>query len=166
MTSFDPVPKGVGAVQNDPVPKGITKGVTVPAVRWSERERKVDDMAHRVLYYTLDGDTRRADEILDGWGMRDRIELVGCAHEPLAAPTADQLAGCSGLIGEFAPVIKDTVDEAVAAGVRVVASMSIGLNHLDLARLADHGVVVANCPGYCAEDVAAHTVALMLDLMR
>lgn len=150
----------------DPVPKGIPKGVTAPAVRWSERERKVDDMAHRVLYYTLDGDTRRADEILDGWGMRDRIELVGCAHEPLAAPTADQLAGCSGLIGEFAPVIKDTVDEAVAAGVRVVASMSIGLNHLDLARLADHGVVVANCPGYCAEDVAAHTVALMLDLMR
>lgn len=44
--------------------------------------------------------------------------------------------------------------------------MSIGINHVDVAGLAARGVAVSNCPGYCAEDVALHTVALMLGLMR
>ena len=47
-----------------------------------------------------------------------------------------------------------------------MASMSIGINHVDVAGLAARGVAVSNCPGYCAEDVALHAVALMLDLMR
>lgn len=123
-------------------------------------------MAHRVLYYTLDGDTARAREILDGWGMAEDIELVGCAHEPYVPATADQLAGCEGFIGEFAPIIKDAVHDLADAGVRIVASMSIGVNHMDVESLTERGIVVANCPGYCAEDVACHTVALMLDLMR
>lgn len=123
-------------------------------------------MAHRVLYYTLDGDTKRANELLERWGMQDDIELIGCPHEPYKPPTAAQLAGCSGMIGEFAPVAHDTVDLVARAGVRAIASMSIGLNHMDIDGLTEHGVVVANCPGYCAEDVATHTIALMLDLMR
>ena len=120
----------------------------------------------RVLYYTLDGATERAQEILDGWGLGDALELVGCAHEVLAAPTSEQLAGCAGFIGEFAPVLRETVEAMAAAGVRVVASMSIGMNHVDVAGLAARGIAVANCPGYCAEDVATHSVALMLDVMR
>ncbi len=121
---------------------------------------------HRVLYYTLDGDTARAREILDGWGMGGEIELVGCAHEPFEAPSAAQLSGCEGVVGEFAPFIKDTVGHAAEAGVRIIASMSIGLNHMDVPGLTERGIVVTNCPGYCAEDVATHTIALMLDVMR
>ena len=121
---------------------------------------------HRVLYYTLDGATDRAREILDEMGAGAQIELIGCPHPPLVAPPAAALAGCEGFVGEFAPVIKGTVDEMAAAGVRVVASMSIGMNHVDVAGLAARGIAVANCPGYCAEDVATHAVALMLDLMR
>ena len=123
-------------------------------------------MAHRVLYYTLDGDTARAREILDGWGMGGQIELVGCGHPAIVGPTAEQMAGCEGFIGEFAPVLGETVDAMADAGVRVAASMSIGLNHMDVAGLTRRGVIVTNCPGYCAEDVATHAIALMLDLMR
>ena len=121
---------------------------------------------HRVLFYTLDGKTERAEEILREQGMGDAVELVGCAHPALQSPTSAQLEGCDGYIGEFAPVRGDTVDAMARAGVRVVASMSIGMNHIDVAGLTAHGIAVANCPGYCAEDVAAHAIALMLDLMR
>ena len=121
---------------------------------------------HRVLYYTIDGDTRDAERILAEQGMDNDIELVGCAHAALLPPTAAQLADCEGLVGEFAPIRRETVDAVANAGIRVVASMSIGMNHVDVAGLIARGIAVSNCPGYCAEDVAAHTVALMLDLMR
>ena len=123
-------------------------------------------MAHRILYYTLDGDCARARELLEQLDAARDIELIGCAHEPFVPPTARQLEGCEGMIGEFAPAIKDTVGLIADAGVRIVASMSIGLNHMDIEGLTERGVIVTNCPGYCAEDVATHTVALMLDLMR
>ena len=123
-------------------------------------------MAHRVLYYTLDGDTADAQALLEQMGAAGDIELVGCRHAALVSPTAEQLSGCEGFIGEFAPVTGATVDAMATAGVRVAASMSIGLNHMDVAALQERGVAVANCPGYCAEDVATHAIALMLDLMR
>lgn len=121
---------------------------------------------HRVLYYTLDGDTSRANEILAQLGCAEAIELVDAAHEPFKVPTPEQLNGCEAVVGEFMPVIKDTVDSFANAGVKLVASMSIGTNHMDLAALREHGVTVTNCPGYCAEDVATHALGLTLDLFR
>lgn len=123
-------------------------------------------MAHRVLYYTLDGDTAAANEILAEMGMQDQIELVGCAHRAAIPAVPEQFCGCEGIIGEFSPVPAETADAMAAAGMRVVASMSIGINHLDMERLRAHGIYVGNCPAYCAEDVAGHTVGLMLDLMH
>ena len=121
---------------------------------------------HRVLYFTLDGEVGRAREILARRGVASQIELVGCAHAPYESPTAEQLAGCEAVIGEFMPVRGEAVDAFARSGVRLVASMSIGINHVDVRGLAERGVLVSNCPGYCALDVANHAVALMLDLMR
>ena len=123
-------------------------------------------MAHKVLYYTLDGNTAQAEALLEQMGMADDIALTGCPHAPFESPSAEQLSGCEGFIGEFAPVQGDAVDAMADAGVKIAASMSIGLNHMDVTALKKRGVTVSNCPGYCAEDVATHAVALMLDLMR
>ena len=121
--------------------------------------------AHRVLYYICNGDTAPAQAILDTMEGGDEIELVSGPHRPLEEPTAEQMRGCEGFIGEFGPVTGATVDAMANAGIRVAASMSIGLNHMDVAGLTERGVTVTNCPGYCADDVAQHAIALMLDLM-
>ena len=123
-------------------------------------------MPHRILYYTLDGSTTRAEEILASWGMAEDIELVGCAHGAFVEPTAQQAAGCEAVIGEFTPVNAKCAAMPASCGVKLVASMSIGVNHMDVEALAANGIAVTNCPGYCAEDVATHAIALMLDLMR
>ena len=53
---------------------------------------------HRVLPYTLSGDATLADAILDGWGVRDQIELVGVppttssSPSPRAPPTSSSVA--------------------------------------------------------------------------
>ncbi len=123
-------------------------------------------MAHRVLNYVVDGSTAEAQAVLDTIEGGDQIELVGCAHEPLVCPTLEQLQGCEGFIGEFGPVLGDAVDAMAQAGIKLVSSMSIGLNHVDVAGLAERGILTTNCPGYCALDVAQHAIGLMLDLMR
>jgi D-3-phosphoglycerate dehydrogenase len=121
---------------------------------------------YRVLLYTLTGDTTFAERYLEERGVADRIELVGLAHEAFVPPTAEQLEGIDAVCGEFMPVVKDEVDVFAQSPVRLIASMSIGLNHMDVERLTDAYVMVSNCPGYCAQDVALHATALMLDLVR
>ncbi|MCH3967715.1 MAG: NAD(P)-dependent oxidoreductase [Atopobiaceae bacterium] len=123
-----------------------------------------DDTHHVVLWYTLTHDAPRGREILDALGASDAIELREVTHTPFVAPSSEDLAGCEAIVGEFCPVRGKGVDDCVAAGIRLVASMSIGLNHMDVDRLTQAGILVSNCPGYCAEDVATHAIALMLDL--
>lgn len=103
---------------------------------------KEEIMAHRVLYYVCDGKTDAAELVLAGIEGGDQIELMGCAHKPFVCPTAEQLRGCSGFIGEFGPVFGDAVDAVASAGVQIVSSMSIGLNHIDVAGLTARGPVV------------------------
>ena len=131
----------------------------------AERDSRGDGR-HRVLWYTLDGDVSRADELLHDMGADGQVALVGCPHETFVSPTLGQMDGCEAVVGEFCPVRGKVVDESAEAGVRLHASMSIGLNHLDVEALTARHILVTNCPGYCAEDVATHAVALMLDLER
>ena len=125
---------------------------------------------HRVLLYTLSGDTTLADSILDGWGVRDQIELVGIPHDvfvPITEGAPDELArGCDAIVNEIAGISEAGAPAVAASGARLFASLSIGVNHIATDALARDGVLATNCPGYCTEDVALHTVALMLDLMR
>lgn len=121
---------------------------------------------HKVLLYTIDDVSDYAQECLRKRGAEGQIELVSRTHEVFSSPTAEELEGVEAVLGEFMPVQGAEVDAMAKAGVRLVASMSIGINHVDVAGLAARGVAVSNCPGYCADDVALHAVALMLDLMR
>jgi D-3-phosphoglycerate dehydrogenase len=50
--------------------------------------------------------------------------------------------------------------------VRIVAATSTGYDHLDLAEIAAVGAWATHCPGYCDDEVADHTIAFALDLLR
>lgn len=121
---------------------------------------------HRILLYTSDGSTSYAQGYLRDAGLEEEFELTGIAHAPMTVPAAEQVAGHEAILGELMPVRDEAVDMMANAGIRLIASLSIGLNHMDVAGLARQGVLTSNCPGYCAEDVALHTIALMLDLER
>ncbi len=123
-------------------------------------------MAHRVLLYTINDYLSAAHAYLAKRGLADEFELAQVLHEPFQMPAAEDVAGCEAVLGEFMPVSGDEPQLMADAGVRLVASMSIGVNHVDVAGLAERGILLTNCPGYCSQDVALHAVALMLDLMR
>ena len=49
---------------------------------------------------------------------------------------------------------------------RGIVCASIGYEHVDLEFAADRGITVCNVPDYCTEEVADHTMAMILALVR
>src|SRR5699024_11143313 len=49
---------------------------------------------------------------------------------------------------------------------KAICTFGMGFNHVDLEAAKKHGIYVCNVPNYCAEEVADHTLALSLALLR
>ncbi|MBA3621502.1 MAG: C-terminal binding protein, partial [Euzebyales bacterium] len=49
---------------------------------------------------------------------------------------------------------------------RLIARYGIGVDNIDLAAARAAGISVTNVPDYCVDEVAAHTVAMLLSLLR
>jgi len=49
---------------------------------------------------------------------------------------------------------------------RIIASLGIGYDRIDLAAATEKNIVVTNVPDYCIDEVATHAMALMLALGR
>jgi len=68
------------------------------------------------------------------------------------------------IVGPGNPVPARVFDEA--PGLRIVATCSVGIDHIDLAAAERAGVWVTNVPDYCVEEMADHALALLLALLR
>jgi D-3-phosphoglycerate dehydrogenase len=81
-----------------------------------------------------------------------------------ASQLVDALQAAVGLLVVDYPVDARLLDLAPAC--KVVATYGIGYDNIDVAAAAARGIVVANVPGYCVDEVADHTVALWLACER
>ncbi len=74
---------------------------------------------------------------------------------------------CDGVMIEYANINKEILDAWGEGGkVRVVARQGIGVNNIDVEAASRNGIMVANVPDYCLDEVADHTMALTLSLAR
>jgi D-3-phosphoglycerate dehydrogenase len=73
-------------------------------------------------------------------------------------------AGADALLNTYFPIGAD--DFATFERCRVVARYGIGVDNLDLEAAHAAGIVVTNVPDYCVEEVAVHTLALILASVR
>ena len=64
----------------------------------------------------------------------------------------------------FEPVSAE--DVARLPALRVVATPSVGFDHVDVAAASARGVWVCNVPDYCVDEMADHSLALLLALVR
>ncbi len=84
---------------------------------------------------------------------------------PLTSENADEAAGCDGII----IFIYSKIDRKLLSllpSLRVIATMSTGMDHIDLKACRRRGVPVFNVPAYGEHTVAEHTFALMLAISR
>jgi D-3-phosphoglycerate dehydrogenase len=66
-----------------------------------------------------------------------------------------------------------TIDEPVDAklmdrmpSLRVIATATVGFDHIDVDAADERGVAVVSVPDYCTQEVADHAIALLYALMR
>ncbi|MHC5264325.1 C-terminal binding protein [Streptomyces sp. UC4497] len=74
------------------------------------------------------------------------------------APEADAILTC------FAKVSREVLE--AASRCRTVARYGVGVDNIDVDHATRLGIVVSNVPDYCSEEVADHTLLLLLALAR
>ena len=76
-----------------------------------------------------------------------------------------QAADCDALLNTYAgPITADVM--ARMPKCRIIARYGIGVDTIDLDAATQAGIIVTNNPNYCIEEVAEHTMALLLASAR
>jgi D-3-phosphoglycerate dehydrogenase len=93
--------------------------------------------------------------------VRELLEGAGVEVETSSSPwSGDDVVG----LLSFEPVTG--ADFARSPALRVIATPSVGFDHLDVEAATERGIWVCNVPDYCVEEMADHTLALLLSLVR
>lgn len=74
------------------------------------------------------------------------------------------MQGVSALLTAFIPLPREVLERL--PDLRIISVNAAGCNTIDVASARELGIAVENVPDYCTEEVATHTLALMLALMR
>lgn len=120
-------------------------------------------MAGRPQVVITDSDlASTADERVLREGGLAAVRLAVRTEEDLVAALAQTRA--DALIVQWAPVSAAVLDAAPAC--RFISRLGIGIDMVDVGAATERGVAVANTPDYCVEEVAAHTLAMALWLLR
>jgi D-3-phosphoglycerate dehydrogenase / 2-oxoglutarate reductase len=107
----------------------------------------------RVLVADSDYDLDEVTRILDGMVEVDTVE---------ASWAGDDVVGL--LVGPDNPVGAQELDRLPA--LKIVATCSVGYDHVDTGAAAERGIWVCNVPDYCVEEMADTSIALLLALVR
>lgn len=69
-----------------------------------------------------------------------------------------------GLINQYTLLTRGVLENLPKC--KVISRYGVGVDSIDLQAATDLGIIVANVPDYCVEEVANHTIALILTLSR
>jgi D-3-phosphoglycerate dehydrogenase / 2-oxoglutarate reductase len=93
--------------------------------------------------------------------LADLVPLKTKSPEEFAAAAAD----CDALLNTYAGPITAGV-MAKMPKCKIIARYGIGVDTIDLDAATQAGIIVTNNPSYCIEEVAEHTMALLLAAAR
>jgi D-3-phosphoglycerate dehydrogenase len=98
----------------------------------------------------------------------ERSVLAPLDPELVVAPATDEdtlarLARESdAILVCYARLDRAVIEAAAEGGVRVISRSGIGIDNVDVAAASDHRILVTYQPDYCLDEVADHTLALLL----
>jgi D-3-phosphoglycerate dehydrogenase len=72
--------------------------------------------------------------------------------------------GADAILTTFAPITRRVMESSPK--VRVVVRYGIGYDTVDADAATDNGILVVNLPGFCLDEVADHTIGLILACVR
>lgn len=99
---------------------------------------------------------------------RSILEPEGYAVEEHQCATAEEVAeACAdavGVLNTYAPMPAEVIGRLERC--RAISRYGVGLDTIDLDAAGSRGIAVTGVPDYCVEEVALHTVALLLAAHR
>ena len=101
-----------------------------------------------------------------------QAELGPLGLELKVAPSTDEATlaelagGCAALIVVYARITEKVIVAAAAGGCRVISRCGIGFDNIDVDAATRNGIQVTYVPDYCLDEVADHTVMLLLAFSR
>lgn len=111
--------------------------------------------------------TRRIPE--PGFSLAHELFAVtgGAEDRPLARELLLQgVAGADALLCLLSEKIDGAVMDAAGGGLRVVSTMAVGYDNIDVPAATERGILVANTPGVLTDATADLTWAMILGLAR
>jgi D-3-phosphoglycerate dehydrogenase / 2-oxoglutarate reductase len=91
-------------------------------------------------------------------------EIVACKRITGPEDLARLVADADHVITQFAPVNAEVI--AAMRNTKVIARYGVGVDNIDLEAARAKGIPVCNVPDYCMDEVADHTIALLLATTR
>lgn len=117
---------------------------------------------HKVIYYNMNQTLDYENQLLKEWNITD-IELVEIKNNKEKL-RAEHIADADGIMLDYDPVPRELMEQL--PNLKIIALQSIGYNQIDIEAATDNNTCVTNVPGFCVEEVALHTIGLMIDLVR
>ena len=81
-----------------------------------------------------------------------------------AADVIAQCADAEALLNQYAPLTRDVF--AALPNLKMVVRYGVGYDSVDVAAATEYGVMVVNVPDYGVQEVADHTLAMLLGIVR
>jgi D-3-phosphoglycerate dehydrogenase len=111
------------------------------------------------------------DNIFDSLAEFEReLSPLGLKVEAAAANDEATLSAearsAVALVVVYAKITEPVIAAAAGAGCKVISRCGIGYDNIDVAAATRHGVQVTYVPDYCLDEVADHTLALLLAFAR
>jgi D-3-phosphoglycerate dehydrogenase len=90
----------------------------------------------------------------------DLVVLEDSSEESIRTHARD----ADALLNTYAPIDRSTLEHLEKC--KVIARYGIGVDNIDLEAARERGIVVTNVPDYCVDEVADHTMSLLLAVAR
>ena len=120
----------------------------------------------KVVYYNVDDTVDFENQLLEEWGIKD-IELVEFKNgSERDNPEAflEAVKDADGVVLEFFQITKDVLSKMIKT--KIVSLQAIGYSNVDISAATTNGICVTNSPGFCTQEVALHTIGMMIDCVR
>lgn len=102
---------------------------------------------------------------MPGTDADDAMSTAGLqVHRSIAAASTELLAEVAALMVQWEPITASVMDSMPK--LRFISRLGIGCDMIDLSAATERGILVANTPTYCVEEVASHTMAMILSMSR
>lgn len=96
------------------------------------------------------------------------LSKIGAEFVPAHCVSEDEVIGIArdadAIITEYAPLTRRVIEQLEHC--KIISMNAAGYDNVDVKAATKAGILVVNCPDYCYDEVADHTMALLLACVR